>query len=508
MASLYLFWSVWRLLACLVLNPTLPLVYEEARRDAPKPVAAPSKLPAGVITGGVGLIASAAVLQRAAVRPVKRAPPLRPAPPPPKPKPPPPKPKPPTTQLVPAVVGHRVPLPLLTSTLAAMATVRGMLLPFALLVASERSGWRTLTARAASSVVLGAVAAGFSATRALRAALVAALLASVWGLVGGLTDSLRVLTASTFVSTLSYAALPLAQTVALVGTFSATDVARRFGLLSAIDALASAAGVQASLAGLSTARWADGGPPAVLLSATAAAIAVAGNAALPMLRGDPNARPAPSKSGGAVTTGGDELRRAARIGASVLALAAAVTLPSLLLQRAAEMLPRAPSAFDRVLDGVTRLVAQAWLAPLLVAHNWHDLGPKGATMVGCAMIAIAGSASLLLEGAAGAAAGQLRRLLHHAMTMGLYLTETTATTLVALAAVGQGTPALATARCAISLVLLHTGVTLGPALLPIAGWSSWPSRWAEMLLPLVLVALVPSWNVARSSKQREEEGEA
>ena len=45
MASLYLFWSVWRLLACLVLNPTLPLVYEEARRDAPKPVAAPTKLP-------------------------------------------------------------------------------------------------------------------------------------------------------------------------------------------------------------------------------------------------------------------------------------------------------------------------------------------------------------------------------------------------------------------------------------------------------------------------------
>ena len=83
----------------------------------------------------------------------------------------------------------------------------------------------------------------------------------------------------------------------------------------------------------------------------------------------------------------------------------------------------------------------------------------------------------------------LQRATHHLMTSGLYLTETAAATLVALAA---GRPS----ALAISLVSLHTLTTLGPALLPLVG--TWVvgggalASWAQLLLPVMLVSLVPS----------------
>ena len=135
------------------------------------------------------------------------------------------------------------PLQPLAAALAAGACVRGMLLPFALLVATERSGLRTLASRAASSLAFGALAVGLSAARTLHAALLGALVAALIGLAGGIKDDLALLTASTFISTLSYAALPLAQAVSLSGIgggvvagHSAAEVAKRLGLLSAVDA--------------------------------------------------------------------------------------------------------------------------------------------------------------------------------------------------------------------------------------------------------------------------------
>ena len=74
------------------------------------------------------------------------------------------------------------------------------------------------------------------------------------------------------------------------------------------------------------------------------------------------------------------------------------------------------------------------------------------------------------------------------------LAETAATTLAALSASACFPRAAARLRCALSLVLLHTGVTLGPALLPLSGWllgRGVSGQWSQLLLPAVLVALVP-----------------
>ena len=389
-----------------------------------------------------------------------------------------------------------------------------MLLPFALLVASERSGIRTLAARAASSLFLGGLAARLTAAHALRAALLAALCAAVCGLAGGLVDSLRTLAASTLISTLSYAALPLAQAVVVAGSPSAAHAARRIGALCAVDALASSAGVQASLASLGTARWANGGPAAVLLCAAAAAAAVAGSMALQLLR---------PESDREWVTDGERTREEATVGTrglvltagrlcwSVLALAVAVTLPSVALQHGVEKLPRAPSALDRLLDAGLRFATQVLIAPLLIERGGTHSGPRAATLTGCVIVIAAGVASTCaaaiapaaaLDGATGStsallhgASMQLQRAAHHVMTSGVYLTETAATTLVALSAASYAPPAMVPAFCALSLVLLHTGVTLGPALLPLAGWlvgGDAIGHWTQLLLPAVLVALVPS----------------
>ena len=81
------------------------------------------------------------------------------------------------------------------------------------------------------------------------------------------------------------------------------------------------------------------------------------------------------------------------------------------------------------------------------------------------------------------------------MTAGLYVTEAAAATLVALGGAACRFPE---ARRAASLVALHTGITLSPALVPPAGWLAKSlavgahGRFAPLaLLPLLLVALVP-----------------
>ena len=79
----------------------------------------------------------------------------------------------------------------------------GMLLPLALLAATRPPSTQPLSRACASSLILGGLAAGLSTARTLRTALLAALVAALCGLAGGLSDSLRLLTASTFVSTLA-----------------------------------------------------------------------------------------------------------------------------------------------------------------------------------------------------------------------------------------------------------------------------------------------------------------
>ena len=400
------------------------------------------------------------------------------------------------------------------AALAAGACVRGMLLPFALLVATERSGLRTLASRAASSLAFGALAVGLSAARTLHAALLGALVAALIGLAGGIKDDLALLTASTFISTLSYAALPLAQAVSLSGIgggvvagHSAAEVAKRLGLLSAVDALASATGVQASFSGLGAAigAWGDGGLPAVVLCTVAAVVAVIGRAALGYAAGDekdgwlsfsPSSTPTTATTKPASASEIDA--SVTRLTMSVFALAAAVTVPATFLQRSVEALPHAPTAVDRCLDAALRLSVQAIAAPWLIAQDetkekdgpLGDLGgPKGVAILGCFVIAVGAVIGKLFGGPDGSMSAVLQRGTHHLMTSGLYLTETAAATLVALAA---GRPS----ALAISLVSLHTLTTLGPALLPLVG--TWVvgggalASWAQLLLPVMLVSLVPS----------------
>ena len=402
------------------------------------------------------------------------------------------------------------PLPPLVLSLAAAATVRGILLPFALLVASEASGWATLASRACSSVLLGGVAAMVSAQLALRSALFLALTAALAGLVGGAADSLSILTTSTFISTLSYAALPLSQAVAVRGCYSSADAAGRLGLLSAVDALASTLGVQATLSALSTSRWADGGPPSVMMCATAVVVAYAGLQALRGLETDEGiatwrgvedtcreqlasvlctideTRSAAFRSIEAFKAAGVQAVTTPPVALHVLLLAAAVAIPAALLQHGIESMASAPSTLDKALDAILRLSVQG----LLVSHiaNAKDLGAKGAALAGCLILA-AGSVVNVLTSLVGAS----EVMPHHLMTAGLYAAETSATTLVALSAALCAAPA---ARRALALVVLHTGITLGPALLPLVGWlvgNGARGRWVQMaLLPAALVALVAS----------------
>ena len=356
----------------------------------------------------------------------------------------------------------------------------------------------------------------FSPQRSLRVAMLLALFASLAGLVGGAADSLAILTTATFVSTLSYAALPLAQAVAVRGCTSSADAAGRLGLLSAVDALASTVGVQATLSALSTSRWANGGPPAMLMCAAASAVAYSGLRTLGSMGTDAGLAYwtgvedtcrdrlasvlAPihgldgiSGSGGGSGGGGSGgLQAALRVvgnlpvSLSVALLATAVAVPAALLQHGIEGLSTAPSVLDKGVDAVLRLTVQG----LLVSHlaNVQALGAKGAALIGCLIMAAGSLANVVLSAAGGSEAGAF-----HLMTAGLYASETAATTLVALAAALSTTPV---ARRALALVVLHTGITLGPALLPLVGWlvgNGARGRWVQIaLLPTLLLVLVPA----------------
>ena len=484
--------AAMRLIIALMLNPSLPLIMQEVVREPPS-------LPqvSGSPGNGIHLVgtacASTALLRcrHAWHRPLG------------------------TIRAAQSLAKHQqtTNLPLL-GAVAASALVRGMLLPFTLLVAAERGSWRALASRTFSGFALGALALCLSTVRALQFALFASLCAALCGFAGGMADSFSALTASTLMSAMSYAALPLAQTKALEGAKNMAQIARRVGGLSIIDAFASSAGVQVSLG---STRWAAGGAPSVIMCAAAAAIAGLGlgflvwfprvevghDSHLAAVSQRVNARHAAEMVEMDVPASRQQMFPASYLLTLSLALATIVAMPSTILQHEAEQLLLPPSALDRLMDAVLRAVAQAAFVPLVIDVGGSALGLKLLAVGGCFLVVAGAIFSALAQGISSRGARvsvdamplRLQRSMHHLMTFGQYVTETASTSLVAIGATVSGLPSSASARCAFSLVLLHMGITLGPALLPICDWfigHGICARIAQLLLPIIVMTLVGS----------------
>ena len=425
------------------------------------------------------------------------------------------------------------PLPRLARVIAANGLVRGLLMPFAVLVASERHGGRAALSRALSGAVLGAVAVAASPETALCLALAASALAALTALLGSAADRIGLLSLSTVFATLSYAALPLAQSIALPARPTAAPTAAALGTLSAVDAIASVAGVELGVAALRTSSWLRGQRPTVYVCLAACTIALGALAtAAPILppplrplqprRRRPSAAkakalaPAARGGSGAALSGGGAA--AGTLLLLLLLLSLAFACASAVLHRGVAMLPTPPSAADRAVDGLLRLLMQG-MAMRALCSMAPASGGRGAAMLGCALLA-AGS----VFGAIAPLTPSIQRAGCHAMTAGLYALETAACTLVALAAAtdtdtdtdtASGAVAAASgarrrrrwrggaSRVALCLVLLHMAHTLAPTALPMVSRLSGaplPRGWQLLplvLLPPLLVALTPRPTRAR-----------
>ena len=325
------------------------------------------------------------------------------------------------------------PLTHLLVALAAGSVSRGLLLPFHLLVSSELNGWRMLACRAISSVLLAAIAsrAGM-ASFALRVALSAAQLAGVIGMAGGLSDNFGILTFSAMLSTVGYAALPIAQSMASTSGLPVPELAGRLGALAAINALGAASGVHLSLGSLG-ATASNSGSLATLLCASAAVVAATGYWALETISTkasslEPVPRPPPPIRSTTLATPATPSLPLVR---TWLPLSAAVAIGTVLEQRQTETLPPAQSSIDRLVDVSLRLVLQGFAARPLNAA----LGARNTVQLGCLLMAL----GALAAGMFSAPLAQLSA--HHLLQSGLHVAEVGAATLVAVAANASRDPA-------------------------------------------------------------------
>jgi hypothetical protein len=292
--------------------------------------------------------------------------------------------------------------------------------------------------------------------------------------------------------------------MALVGCTRASDAARRLGVLSSVDALASAAGVQFSLLTLSATRWADGGQrtfssvlPTTALCVCAASLAVGAYRVLGALLREHTAAKARELDASAVQgKGSHEGVGGVTILASLFGLSVAVAVPSVALQAGVESLGRAPSILDGLIDAALRVSLQSFAVSRLCTVL--DTGPKGAALVGGALLGL-GTIVEIFTSSAGEKTPLLA--LHQLMVSSVYVMETAAATLVALGAAACAAPA---ARRVTSLIALHTAITLAPALLPsLGGVGGGPVlRKLALLLPslasLLLLAIPRMDLLARS----------
>ena len=263
-----------------------------------------------------------------------------------------------TIQIVRAAEPAPPPLRSIALALGAGALVRGLLLPYAVIAVTEAFGWASLCTRIASCVSLGIVATIGSSLDAMRVTLLVALAAACIGVAGGLTDSTPLLTLATLISTFGFAALPLSQSIVLAGEVSPADAAAKLGLLSVVDATASAAGVQIGFVALGDiAQYGDGSRLTAASCAVAAAVGLAGWLALQSedVKASRTAPPTRPYS--------YEPERPQVIAAAVLALSAAVAMPSALVQRSLDQTFDSPMWLERTVEGVMRAAVQGVASP-------------------------------------------------------------------------------------------------------------------------------------------------